>query len=179
MNNEASLSRVEQRIIAGVLIAVVVLIGMDLISDSQDGASWAHLGVEMTIALVAIFGIFVLIRSSFYTKKELRMAHKNIEAIQQEAAKWKEESQKHIEGLSNAIDAQLARWELSPSEKEVALLLLKGLSLKEVADLRQTTEKTARAQSAAIYQKSGLAGRSELSAFFLEDLLSPGGNTKT
>jgi hypothetical protein len=34
-----------------------------------------------------------------------------------------------------------------------------------------TTEKTARVQSMAIYSKAGLAGRSELSAFFLEDLL--------
>lgn len=30
-----------------------------------------------------------------------------------------------------------------------------------------------RAQSAAVYAKSGLAGRTELSAFFLEDLLVP------
>ena len=53
-------------------------------------------------------------------------------------------------------------------------LLLKGLSLKEIADIRHTTEKTARAQSGSIYAKSGLSGRSELAAFFLEDLLVPG-----
>jgi hypothetical protein len=32
---------------------------------------------------------------------------------------------------------------------------------------------TIRAQTNAIYSKSGLSGRSELSAFFLEDLLLP------
>lgn len=58
-------------------------------------------------------------------------------------------------------------------EKEVAFLLLKGLSLKEIAEVRQTVEKTARLQATAVYEKSGLAGRSELSAFFLEDLLPP------
>jgi DNA-binding NarL/FixJ family response regulator len=63
------------------------------------------------------------------------------------------------------------RWYRSSSEKEVALLLLKGLSLKEIAQLRETAEKTVPAQSVAIDSKSGLAGRSELSAFFLEDLL--------
>jgi DNA-binding CsgD family transcriptional regulator len=62
---------------------------------------------------------------------------------------------------------------LTVSEKEVAFLLLKGLSLKEIAAIRETSEKTARAQSTAIYEKSGLAGRSELAAFFLEDLLAP------
>ena len=54
---------------------------------------------------------------------------------------------------------------------------LKGLSLKEIAAARGTSEKTARVQSGAVYAKSGLAGRSELSAFFLEDLLPPGTGT--
>lgn len=53
----------------------------------------------------------------------------------------------------------------------MAFLLLKGMSLKELAELRGTSEKTARAQSMSIYAKAGLSGRSELSAFFLEDLL--------
>ena len=64
---------------------------------------------------------------------------------------------------------------MSAAEKEVAFLLLKGLSLKEIAIARRTSEKTARVQSSAVYAKSGLAGRSELSAFFLEDLLPPAG----
>ncbi len=93
--------------------------------------------------------------------------------MEREAEKWREESRKFIEGLGQAIDSQLNRWNLSHSEKEVAFLLLKGLSLKEIAQARNTTEKTARAQSVAVYQKSGLAGRSELAAFFLEDLLAP------
>ena len=33
------------------------------------------------------------------------------------------------------------------------------------------TERTVRDQAGAIYRKSGLAGRAELSAYFLEDLL--------
>ena len=64
-------------------------------------------------------------------------------------------------------------WKLTHAEKEVALLLLKGLSLKEVAELRHVSEKTARAQSFSVYAKSGLGGRAELSAFFLEDLMLP------
>ena len=83
-------------------------------------------------------------------------------------------SRKYLDGLSRSIDLQLDQWQLSVAEKDVAFLLLKGLSLKEIAAARGTTEKTARVQSSAVYAKSGLAGRSELSAFFLEDLLPPG-----
>jgi DNA-binding NarL/FixJ family response regulator len=50
-------------------------------------------------------------------------------------------------------------------------LLLKGLSHKEIANLRSTSEATIRQQAASIYQKSSLSGRAALSAFFLEDLL--------
>jgi DNA-binding NarL/FixJ family response regulator len=56
---------------------------------------------------------------------------------------------------------------------------LKGLSLKEAADVRSTSEKTVRAQAQAIYEKSGLSSRSELSAFFLEDLLAPKDDSHT
>jgi len=52
-------------------------------------------------------------------------------------------------------------------------MLLKGLSHKEIAAMRQTSERTIREQARAVYRKSGLAGRSSLAAFFLEDLLPP------
>jgi DNA-binding CsgD family transcriptional regulator len=76
-----------------------------------------------------------------------------------------------IGGLSHAIDLQLEEWKLSPSEKEITLLLLKGLSLKEIAEIRGVAERTVRQQSVNVYHKSGLSGRAELSAYFLEDLL--------
>jgi DNA-binding CsgD family transcriptional regulator len=57
--------------------------------------------------------------------------------------------------------------------RAAALLLLKGLSVKEIASVRATSERTIRAQSAALYSKAGLTGRAALSAFFLEDLLAP------
>ena len=55
----------------------------------------------------------------------------------------------------------------------MALLLLKGLSHKEVATVRAVSERTVREQARAVYSKSGLTGRAALSAFFLEDLLAP------
>jgi DNA-binding NarL/FixJ family response regulator len=63
-------------------------------------------------------------------------------------------------------------WGLSPGESEVALLLLKGLSMRDIAALRQVQEKTIRAQAASIYAKSGQAGRHELAAHFIGDLIS-------
>ena len=50
-------------------------------------------------------------------------------------------------------------------------LLLKGLSIKEIASLRETHEKTVRQHASAIYRKAELPGRHAFAAWFLEDLL--------
>jgi DNA-binding NarL/FixJ family response regulator len=62
---------------------------------------------------------------------------------------------------------------LTPAEAQVGVLLLKGLSHKEAAEVRNTSERTVREQARSLYRKADLAGRSELAAFFLEDLLLP------
>ena len=76
--------------------------------------------------------------------------------------------------LYSVIQTQFSEWKLSPSESEVALLLIKGLSMKEIADARDVKEKTVRLQATGIYAKSGNAGRSELAAHFIEDLMNRG-----
>lgn len=151
----------ERNIVLGVLLSVAVLVGVDLLTDFKEGVVLWHILTEAGIGTLALAGVFYLIRGTFFLRRKL-----------QDAESWKAQSRKYIEGLSRAIDDQLTQWELTTAEKEVAFLLLKGLSLKEIAEVRNTTEKTARTQSIAIYAKSKLAGRSELSAFFLEDLLT-------
>jgi DNA-binding CsgD family transcriptional regulator len=69
------------------------------------------------------------------------------------------------------LEGVLDRWGLTPAERQVALLLLEGLSHAEAARVRDTSERTVRQQVHEVYSKAGLSGRSELAAFFLEDLL--------
>ncbi len=172
---EMPLSRNERRFLAFIMIVIVLFVGADLFNDSLEGVKFSHLALELVVALGAAAGFLILMKDSFLKSHQLVVSREVILEREKEVERWKLESQKYIQGLSVAIDAQLARWSLSPSEKDVALLILKGLSLKEIAELRNTAEKTVRAQSVSIYSKSGLAGRSELAAFFLEDLLVPQG----
>ncbi len=99
--------------------------------------------------------------------------HGDLEASRAEAERFGADARELLRGLGEAIDRQFTRWALTPAEREVGLLLLKGLSHREVAAMRSTAEITVRQQALAVYRKSGLANRSELSAFFLEDLLLP------
>lgn len=170
---ETSLSGNERRFLASILILIVLFVSADLYNDFIEGVKGSHLLIELIIALAAATGTVVLMKDSIRKSHQLVQSREVILSREKEVEKWKLESQKYVQGLSVAIDAQLARWSLSPSEKEVALLLLKGLGLKEIAQLRNTAEKTVRTQSVSIYSKSGLSGRSELAAFFLEDILVP------
>jgi DNA-binding CsgD family transcriptional regulator len=103
----------------------------------------------------------------------LAATRRSLEGASAEAARWQNLHGELLKGLSHGIDQQLETWRLTPAEKDVAFLLLKGLSFKEIAPVRGDSERTVRQQALAVYAKSGLAGRAELSAFFLEDLLAP------
>ena len=76
-------------------------------------------------------------------------------------------------GLGRAIDERFTAWALTPAERDVGLLILKGRSHKQIAFTTGRSEKTVRQHAVAVYQKSGLNGRAELAAFFLEDILLP------
>jgi DNA-binding CsgD family transcriptional regulator len=92
-------------------------------------------------------------------------------AVERDA--WRARTDRLLRGLGEEIDLQLRDWGLTPTERETALLLLKGYGHKEIAALQEKSERTVRQHAIAVYRKSGLSGRAELSAFFLEDLLLP------
>lgn len=163
----------ERNLISAILTLIVLMVGTDLLTDSTQGVKWWHLAAEGSVALVAISGIFFLMRGSFALRKSLELERQNSSLLKHEAEQWRSQAKKYLEGLSQAIDQQLTEWKLTSSEKEVAFLLLKGLSSKEIASVRKTSEKTVRTQAMSVYSKAGVSGRSELSAFFLEDLFSP------
>ncbi len=92
---------------------------------------------------------------------------------------WRNRAEKVLRGLGEEIDHQLREWGLTPVERETALLLLKGYGHKEIAVLQGKSDRTVRQHAVAVYRKSALSGRAELSAFFLEDLLLPVGEPPT
>ncbi len=163
----------ERGFLAFILAIILMMMAIDLITDSGEGVPWWHLAVEGLVVIVAGVGIGFLLQGSFVLRRKLEAERTQVAGLRADADKWRAEAKRHIEGLGRAIDLQLNQWSLTAAEKEVALLLLKGLSLKEIAEVRHTSEKTVRAHSVAIYSKAGLGGRSELAAFFLEDLLQP------
>lgn len=164
----------------GAFSVMACLAAIDLVSDLGEGTTLSHVVVEGTILLVGFFGAALVARKLIRVTRLARAASLEAQSLAGELAKsaaeaerWRREARDLMRGLSQAIDEQFDRWQLSPAEKEVGLLLLKGLSHREIAEARSVTEATARQQARAVYKKAGLAGRHDLAAFFLEDLMLP------
>lgn len=161
-------------------LLMACLAAVDLASDLRAGTTAFHVVVEGTILLVGFLGAALVARKLIRVTRVARAASEEARSLAGELAKsaaeaerWRVEARDLMRGLSQAIDEQFDRWQLSPAEKEVGLLLLKGLSHREIAEVRAVTEATARQQARAVYKKAGLSGRHDLAAFFLEDLMLP------
>jgi len=172
MSNNLPGSRFVATIIT-LLGVIVVLITWDLWVDYSKGAGGFHVSIESIVLLLAAGGIGILLSWLYRERVSAHALKRDLSEVRRESVRWREDSRILIEGLGTAIQQQFTSWELTEAEADVALLLLKGLSLKEVAALRETSDRTVREQARCVYRKAGLSGRSGLSAFFLEDLLLP------
>jgi DNA-binding CsgD family transcriptional regulator len=137
---------------------------------------WSRVPVwlGMGLALVLVAG---LIAGSLWWRQRRaaqgreRVLASSLEEARLEAERHAKTADALIKGVGDKMDKQFEVWGLTPAEKEVAALLLKGMRHKEIGKIRQTSERTVRQQSLSIYRKAGVEGRTELAAYFLEDLL--------
>ncbi len=74
--------------------------------------------------------------------------------------------------FETVLQEHFDQWALTASERDVARLAIKGLSIAEMADLRGSKEGTIKAHSAAIYRKAGVTGRLELLSLFIEEIMA-------
>jgi len=161
------------------LLATSIFAFTDIIFDMKEGVPLMHLVHEGALWLLTFIGAIFQYRIINWQNKEMLNFKAQIAELDEINTKLKidqEQFEKRISHLSEEfliyIDEQFNKWAFSRGEKEIALLLIKGLSMKEIADIRGSSENTVRQQSSQIYKKSQLNGRMELSAFFLDDLLS-------
>jgi len=129
--------------------------------------------IDILPVVLTSVGVVMLFRISARQRDDQLSLIRDLEVARIQGQRWRTEARSLLTGLGEAIEAQFSRWNLTEAEREVALLLLKGLSVKEIAAVRATSERTIRAQARTLYSKAGLTGRAALSAFFLEDLLAP------
>ena len=153
---------------------IILFIGLELREEPEMSALDLALELLQIVPVVMTsVGLALLFRVTRRQRDEQLTLIRDLEVARAQGQRWRSDARAFISGLGDAIEVQFSRWNLTEAEREVALLLLKGLSLKEIASIRATNERTVRAQARSLYSKAGLTGRAALSAFFLEDLLAP------
>ncbi len=164
----------ERLVITVVLGMLIIFATYDFFEDRSEGAAGDVLFADVSDMFLPVLLLLYIWR---YTPLALMKKNRSLEQVvsvqRTDLELWKGRAGTYLKGLSESIDQQLDQWALSGAEKQVALLLLKGFSLKEIARARSVSERTVRQQATHIYKKSSLSGRAELSAFFLEDLMLP------
>jgi len=142
-----------------VLVLAALFFAYDIVSDLfYDGENYFHIIVELLVFVAVSLALFGELN-------RVRQLNREVKEQQSRMARLSGD-------LMMVMQKQFTQWKLSPSESEVALLLIKGFSMREISELREVKEKTVRQQATSIYAKTGYAGRHELAAHFIEDLMN-------
>ena len=119
-----------------------------------------HHSFELIVVLALGLGVVL---TSIEIGKILRRHKRIAEQLRAASGAFWELMEEHFES-----------WSLTPSERDVAVLAIKGLSIAEIAKIRHTKVGTIKAQSNAIYAKAGVTGRPQLLSLFIEELMGEG-----
>ena len=164
-----------ERFLVSITLALVFASALfDYIEDFSEGATYIDFLFDTCVNLFVIGTLlYIWKKRPNATRSHNQKLEKVLKRSGEDLKRWQEKASSILRGLGEKIDEQLDEWCLSAAEKEIALMLIKGFSTREMAHFRGTNEKTVRQQASQIYAKANLENRAELAAFFLEDLLLP------
>lgn len=73
--------------------------------------------------------------------------------------------------LQSVIEGHFDEWKLTASERDVAGLMVKGLSIAEIASVRGSADGTVKAHLNAIYRKANARNRAEVLSHIMDTLI--------
>ncbi len=131
----------------------------DIVTDIARGhESRGYMAVEAAIFTVVMIALWLEIRRTIQLRQQVSKERDRVARLSGE--------------LFHNIEKAFDRWRLTNSEREVAIMLIKGMSMAEIGAVREVKDKTIRQHATNIYAKAGYSNRNELASHFIEDLLS-------
>ena len=137
----------------------------DIYLDIVNKSSWNHILFEVFFLFFWVF--LVILGTLIYfniSKTALGEVKNKIQTIQDHELQI-------IKGVDQYIRNQFVDWRFTSSESDIAYLLIKGFSILEISILKGVSESTVKEHAGNIYKKANVKGRTQLTSFFLEDLL--------
>lgn len=152
------------------LILIIAFTSYDITIDLSDGLPFEHILHEFSILIFSVSLMILQLRTNVGKTLYINQMEDELIKVKHENDEFRNKVSVHTSAFSSAVEDQFNKWQLTASEKDIAILLIKGLSMKEIASVRNSQESTVRQQATSIYKKSKCENRQQLAAFFLEDL---------
>lgn len=156
-------------------LLIMILASFDIWFDFQHGIPFRHLIFEASVFFVSLVGFNYFLsrtlKSSQNQKEFVAKLEQRVSDREQKLSELDRKLKSFKDAFSQDIERTFSKWRLTKAERQVAALLLKGLSIKEIAAVRKANENTVRSQCTSLYKKSKLANRSQLSSYFFDDLI--------
>jgi len=152
----------------GVVLFIAASGFMDLYDDGLGDRWGMHQTIEvvlLSIALGSVVWIWILFA------RQMRRAKEHLAQMSGELKKFRERNSQALGAMKSAVHDQFRIWNFSPTESRVAEMIMRGYSMHQIAAILGKSERTVRHQAVSVYQKSAMTGRSDLTAFFLHDIL--------
>lgn len=164
-----------KRPIVFIVAAIALFVLICTLDIVREGPPWDP--VDVVLDILQTLGLVVLVIAVAWAMQRISVMHEDQNALRDYVARnnakgadWRAARSDEIAALSDAIALEFRDWGLTGEEMDVAELLLKGASLKEIAlDQRQSMSRL-QALETSVYRKAGLSGRVELSAYFLDSM---------
>ena len=143
-----------------VLIIAAIFFVQDIYTDYVvEGESMSHILIEGGIFLMVLLALGYELKRVINLSSSLSNSQQIITSLK-----------KH---LARIIHEEFDHWRFTQTEKDIALLLIQGFSMREIADFRHVKEKSVRQQATKIYLKARVSNRYELTSYFIVDLFKP------
>ena len=143
----------------------------EIVSEFADGETLGAMGDDLSRFVFSALVLAVFVFEYLTQRQALRELRGQLNKVRGQLAQLDTKSSKLAAQYRAVMQKQFDAWQLTTSEQDVVIGMLKGLSFREIAELRETREKTVRQQASSVYRKAGVASRNELAAWFFEDML--------
>jgi DNA-binding CsgD family transcriptional regulator len=161
------------RLIVLGLLCFALLLALEWVTEGEDIRLADFLIDALALALLVATSVAAaLVAIDIKEQQADRLALlQDLEKAKADGAGWRARAEDQLDQFRRAIGEQFDEWDVTAAERDIGHLILRGLSHKEIARLRDTSEATVRQQAQALYRKANLPNKGAFSAYFLDDVL--------
>ncbi len=153
-------------------LVCAVVFAVDLLLEFPHPHEWLILDVTDTTHLFTEVAVMALLVLGF------ALSRYALRAMQAERDVLRSDLRSLRGEFDAVLQARFALWHLSPAQRDVALLTLRGLRIADIARMRACAEGTVKAHLSAVFRAAGVGTRNELQGLFMEEFLDFGAVTE-